>query len=595
MNKITTLVLLAIVGGLLLLVNFQKEREDDEQFKSGEALLGSIESVSMRTIFIDHTERDTVVGLEVRDGEWWVEDPVEYPADIPFLKELLTTLNQPAAFVAQSEREALAKHFSPPRATIRLAGVTADGESWEEQVEVGPVDADSTRLLVRVRDRIMRVKRNLDTVLLRHVSDFRDHRIFHMDPANVVRVQRRGFYINDGRLVPLEMQAEVLDGTWMLSKPERVSLDDMTYRVAFLPALIGLNVGIFVNDDPNIDVERWGLAVPDFEIVLEDRSGMLERVQFGYTESGGYYCKHADSHHVFQINMADLGRVTEPWLTMLDPLLVHVFRKDLAVVDLSTPSGGVRLTQVKEGEWVVASRAADGSFLELGPAEPSMIQDMFGYLEGARVGPYLVDKPEETAAAFADEADICTLHFTMGGQLVGFERQMRFGAESTGPDGAPMDSVLRDGDDLVGLVAPGMRPFFKLEPHAWLAKQVWALEESPLQLDRLTMTHDGLERAFVRKTQGTWHKEPGGASASELYEVLDPLLFLRAAGHIPGEATSELVGEVTVTFSSSIRAASWTALFGIGPEDRVLVEVDGRRSILQDATLHARLIDLIGR
>ena len=595
MNKITTLVLLALVGGLFFLVSLQKGREDAENFGTGEALIGSFESSSLRTIFIDHTERDTVVGLEVREGRWWVADPVEYPADVAFLNELLTALNQPAAYVARSERDELQEHFAPPRATIRLTGVGADGESWKEVVEVGPVDADSTRLLVRARGQVMRVKRTLDTVLLRNVADFRDHRIFHMDPGHVVKVHRRGFYVDEERLVPLAMEAQVDQGTWMLSKPERVSLDDYTFRVAFLPALVGLNVAFFVNDDPNINVERWGLAVPDFEILIEDNTGKLERVQFGHTESGGYFCKHADSHHVFQIDHADLGRVTEPWLTMLDPLLIHVFRKDLAQVDLAGPDHAVRLTQVKEAQWVVSAPQDDGSFVELGPAEPTMIQDLFGQLESARIGPYLIDRPEDAASAFADETEVHTLHFEMGGQLVGFERQMKFGATFPGPDGESMDSVQREGDDLIGLVAPGILPHFAFEAHAWLAKRVWALEEAPLQLDRLTLFHDGVQRDFVRKTQGTWHLESDGSSATSLYDMLDPLLFLRAAGHVPGEAIGGLDQEVRLTFHSTAQDASWTALFGIGPEDRVLVEVNGRRSILQDPTLHARLIELVGR
>ena len=126
----------------------------------------------------------------------------------------------------------------------------------------------------------------------------------------------------------------------------------------------------------------------------------------------------------------------------------------------------------------------------------------------------------------------------------------------------------------------------------WRSLALWSLKE--VRLKKLKLTRGEVEREYVRQIQGTWRYSDVDAVASELFDVLDSLIFLKASDHLPQDESLALPLEdpVTVQFQTVDGDISIAriGLVHIEGEQQTHVEVLGLRSLARDQGLHERLL-----
>lgn len=596
MNKSTVLVLalLALVlGGAVYL---QTEREKDYDPSLGEPLLGEGRIERVTGFRIDHIERGTQFHIVKEESEWRLIDPIAYPANEAMVKVFLEAFAMGAEYVPEGDLTDLEAHFERPRAVVFVTETMAGGATREHEIQVGELDVDGHRLEVRTRGKIMRTLRNLDTAIMRSLPDLRRKKLFRMRGQDVVSIQRLGADYRPDRAIDLTAVAERRGPRWVLSRPVDMQLDP---GVAGLWAIALANVRAerYLSDVDDPDLAAYGLKDPAIKLRLADRHGGDEEVHFGISPAGGWSARVAGDKHIVELDLGGLPQVLQPIEELWDTNLLQAFRRDIAAIELGRGDlPDLRFVQDDKENWTVAQRPNGQEGFDLPvAADVVAVEGLLAVLEQNEIEQWLRDPSESPAELFPPDSVRRGVWVELRGLLEGERQGGRLGARRVTEAGTELDVFVREGDQLAGLVTSQLASMLELDLADWRSRLLWELKE--IRLNRLRLARGERTREFTRQIQGTWRYTDVDAPATELFDVLDSLIFLKAEDHLSADEAAALPLEdpVRVEFTT-VDGDTSIALVGLVEregEAEAQVEVLGLRSVLKDQGLHGRLVQIL--
>ncbi len=587
----STLVLLAIVvAGLFALYLWQDRAERVRAQDEDLPLFEGLDAATVTAVRIESTERDTHVRAERgADGRWKLVDPVAVAADTALFDHLVSSaLSRRGSVVPASEGDARSLGFEPPRAILELESAS-NGAARRQRVEIGALDLDGDRVYVRVRGRILRTLRDLDTTLARHVDDYKSREVLQLDAREVVEAHRTGSAaFQHGETPPrLDLDAWVDGEQWRATAPVKAALDPVAMAL-WVQGATRLEAARHVQDGAAAPGD-YGLDPPELSIELVTARDARETLHCGRPEHAPgrkWFARLAGQPSIWAVDENAVRLLAAPIDSLLDHRLVR--RRSGAIDGITLRTDDRELLVARHGrEWNVSEKRGHGDFTFPRRAETARVDDLIGRLEAVEFAGFVFDR------AFEPSAGGGTLSVQSGDDV----QAGTIGARFTSESGAVALQFQRSGDSVVALVDTSLADLVRIPMEELLSLKLLDI----LEIDQASLRISGLgaERRYVRGKGGVWSAPDLAVRAQELDAVLDPLLFLRAEKHRPHGASDPLVDPITIEFTS--RADARTAYTigltapGDGAAPQVEVDIEGRRALLarKDQGLHAKLAALL--
>lgn len=586
MSRFTTLILLLVVMALGLSVYRQAQFEAEHPPEVLEALFKGVEPARVSAIRFENLERSIHARLE-RDGRgtWFLTDPIAYPAAPEVVDQVLQIVTgNVAGPVPPALADRAAAGLAPMRGFLEVEETMPEGPVRRTRVELGAVDLDGQRVFVARDGRVLRTPRNIETLLQRDLPDLRNRRLFRVDPTAVVEIERLGRIYLENSAPSADWSAIAEGESWRMYRPLRARLDG--HGMALYTTLLGsLRVARFVTDLPGADLEPYGLAPAWFSVRLRDRRGAESIVEFGQDKFRKTFARHPGLPHVYELEdqswnllvegVDNLGLLMEHWF--------HRLRRDsLAEVTLERGGRVTRLSRSPDGQWSVSERPVGETEFRLAvPAEHSAVDDLLTRLENDAKLTYLLDRrPEEAFPAGAPRDSIWLTPY-------GDQRQGGFvGGLIEAADGTQLLAFAREDEGVLAGLDPALNEVLDLDATHFFRRVVWDVTEAYLR--ELTITHAGRTKRYVRGDGFTWRPSDADVPARELRQLLDSILFLKAAAEVPPAERSEL-GDIVRLELVDADGKRLVAELGVNPAGVVELVHGVRRAKALDQSLHAAL------
>jgi hypothetical protein len=287
--------------------------------------LANVTAVQVRPSGKGQTEE--AILAERTNNTWRLVKPKAYPAQAAGIEDLLAALEELTAAFHIPEPE-LRKHpkadedsgFASPQASLII---------WQGNqrtiVHVGARTSPGDQVYLEVVGSEGAFV--VDATLLKHiprsVNDWRDTTFFSLDRFNFDRIAITN---NTASLVTM-LQRDTNSQLWRMVWPLRVRADSARIEDS-LHQLQNLRIGQFVSDDAKPDLEAFGLAPPDFELVLGDGTNTTVAFHFGKgltNDATQVYGRRLGESSIFTVSKAAVA----PWRASAndnfrDPLLLRI-------------------------------------------------------------------------------------------------------------------------------------------------------------------------------------------------------------------------------------------------------------------------------
>ena len=503
--------------------------------------------------------------------------------------QLLGVLGQNQAWrVSAQAEERQQEDLERPRAILELQ--TEDGQVHE--LKMCSVAVDSQRVLAIADGRVVRTMRNIETVLETSVHDWRSRRVFDMRPRDVIGVRRDGIDPLPDGVTELGLTARrSLDG-WFVERPRSFTADPGVTQT-WAELLTRLAVDKFVSDDPEPELQRFGLQAPAFSLTLMAQGGREEVIEVGKPVVNGnaYFVRRRGSHHVWSLEGRSFAMLFHTPSDLADRRLLRLPRESIERVQLRGGAQDLRLTHdFSSGDWTLAWRApgaGDEAWTAELPADLARVDGLLASLsQESSVARYLWDEPVEEA--FPEGGPLRAIWIESGGTRHGG----RVGPEYVGPAGTPARLFLREREDAVCVVPLEVAALLELTPEDLISLRLTQLSEPTLS--RIEISRGDVRRAYKKTIQTTWlHADLETGALPELLPVIEHLFFLQATAHVPRSESAPLEDVVTVRITD--RSGDETQ-FDVGrtAAGEVRAAIGSRQSVLRHAPLHADLVKITG-
>lgn len=591
MNRRTTWILALCVLLLGFVTWWQTSREGAASAEMDLALFEGVDKDRVTALRVENIERDIHMRLE-RDaqGRWTMTDPVTTPADEGLANFLLqSALDRHATPVPERESDVHKLGLEPPRIVLEIEEALV-GERKRSRIELGGLDPDGQRVNVRVRGRLVRALRDLDTTLSRPLDDFKSHSAMAVGTRDIIELHRRGRMVREGETSESDLTLEaLLDGaTWRITAPVQAALDPMGVSL-WISGAADLRIENYV-DQGSLLLSQFGLDPPEMSVELGLAQGDEHRLRFGrpgHAPGGAWYCTREGQPWVWTLDARAVNLLSVPIEDLIDHRLLRLARSAIDGLTLRSLERELHLSR-RARDWQVAARVTgERSYGPPVPADTGKVEDILARIDRTEfVSLLLNEKLEEKDARGA-------LHVEAGPETAGGI----FGGEVTGDKGGKAVRFRRDGDNLTALCDPSLFDLVRIP-----VEELWSLRlRETIEVDQreLKLSGAGTSRSFVHGSKGLWTHPDLAVEARELHEVLDSLLFVRAARHLPRGRSAVLQDPVQVEFTDTNQKKS-SYVIGQAPEAAggtlvVQIEVDGRRAVLMDQELHRKLLSILGQ
>jgi hypothetical protein len=587
-NARTLLVLALVVGALAYLALRQSKVDDAALAERDVPLFEDLDENQVVAVRIENVARDLHMRFE-RDGRggWQLTDPLVAPAErTPLDLIVQAAVARRGAVVPADEARDLSKlGLDPPRFVLDVESHVAGG-SARQRAEFGAADLDGQRIFVRTRGRVLRVLRDLEPLLDMELHELRSSSVSDVDARDVVELHRQGSVPLSGEGPGLDATLDAVadGGVWRATAPVTGILDPAVMAMYAQSTATYRFEKVF--DEGQRSLASMGLDPPELTIRLETIRNETVELVFGRTgtqRQGGWLGTRKGHGPVWEISGQDVRFLAAPVEDFLDHKLVRLRRSAIRRVELSTPSGEVRLVRGPRGWTVESARAGSSVFGPPAAAESGAIEDLIGDLERYELA--------EFRRSLAWDAGPAPHRYRI--EAEDGETGGTFGAPYTDATGSSAVRFQRAGETAVALGSAEILERLARPPQQFLSLRLLDTVES--ELSTIALSGEGRERRYARTPKGAWVVEGGDVEARELRGVLDALMFLKAREHVTGDARAPLRAPITVTLSTPAGVrGTFTVGRADGPDgERTEVEIEGRRSVLADAGLHARLAAIL--
>jgi hypothetical protein len=326
MNPKTTIWLIGmalVLGAYIYLVDLPAERTAARLAQPAK-LLPAFEPSKVTGLEISRSNQ--IVRAELRNSQWQLANPV-YPAQATAVESFLETLkglNRETEIAAQeiiSESGGLSPFgLDPPWATVRI-----QTETNVIQLRVGAKTLVGDRVYVQPAGAAGIFL--TDGALVQHlpasINQWRNPLL--LQPGGLIFDR-----IAIGGATSLKLERDSRSQLWRLADPitSRADFGRVEYLIQQLRST---RVSRFVSDDPNEDLERFGLQVPEAELTLACGSNTVFRIQFGKSPTNDptqVYVRRLSHTNVVLIPRELVDLVKRPYAEFQDRTLIS-FRPGL--------------------------------------------------------------------------------------------------------------------------------------------------------------------------------------------------------------------------------------------------------------------------
>jgi hypothetical protein len=584
----TLVVLVLAVAGLLYFAMRTADIEENALADLDVAAFSGLDANLVDAVRIENVPRDLNMHFaRESSGKWMLTDPLAARAQSAPLDLLVQGAARMRGPVVPPEeaRDPARLGLEPPRFVLTIEeGTGADAR--RRRAEFGANELDGSRFFVRVDGRILLVSREIEPFLDMQLHEFLSRTVSDADARLVIEFERVGNGPGDapGSAVDVSFEGLQEGGFWRATDPVVGQLD---------PVVMGLYLRSTLNysykqpiDEGSRTLSSLGLDPPELTLrfsLVDTEVVELVLGRSGMQRQGGWVATRTGSSIVFGITDEDMKFVAIPLEDLLDHQLIRARRGGIQRLDISSPRGEVRLVRGARGWSCAIARAGSRVFGPEEPAESRVIEDVLGELDRYELTGFL------RGAAF--EHGPAPVHWRIVAE--DGEYDGTFGAPYTDAAGATDVLFQRDGDTAVAHGDPKIVAGLTREPEQFLSLRL--LEVTEADLSGIRLRGAAGERYYARNAKGIWTRPGGEVEARELHGVLDGLLFLRASERIPEALRAPLEEKIGVDLEvqSAVRTHFDVGLATHDGARRVEAEVDGRRAVLADTSLHAKLATLI--
>lgn len=365
MNPKHTLYLMLLAGALFgYILLFERHRPDlEERAQIALRLFPDLNPAGIERIEIVRSNQ--AILAERHEGEWRLVSPM-YPAQSGRIEQWLARLQEStrraalkadevrseplgaAAFGLDPPAAAVLLHQPPHRVEFRLGSRTAVGEKAYLQF-AGTNEVVVTDATV------------LDG-LPGTVSDWRDPRF-----VDLSRLAFNRFAVTaDAREFEMEFGAETR--RWRMTRPRVARVDDTRFIQA-LQQLQALRVEQFIQDQPGVDLEPYGLHEPALTIEFGSGTNVVFGAQFGHSpddQPDVVYARRSDYPNVVTVSRQVFDVFGVPYRDFLDYRLVDVPLEQALRIEIQAAETFTLERQTNTAWRVVAPHPF--------PADPALVQ-----------------------------------------------------------------------------------------------------------------------------------------------------------------------------------------------------------------------------
>lgn len=594
MSRKTLAVLVAAVALLGYAAWRQLRREEHEKRSEDVALFAGVDPARVKRLLVENLERDQHLAFERDDrGRWWMTEPMRIRADQVTVQHLFEVLlERRGSPLPDSEADPKVLHLDPPRAILEME-VDPGGPSNRIRVDLGAIDLDGAHVNVRAGGRLLLTWRDIDTMLDRTLEDYMSHDVVELGARDVVELHRRGSLVRAGEKEASDLSFDALseDGVWRVTAPIAAPLDPDVAAV-YAQGLASLH-GERIVDFGHGLLGDFGLDPPEMTITASTFGAKTIVLRFGrpgHRPDVQWNCVVEGESTVWTVNLAAVDYFDSPVEIFLDPKLTRLPVPAVDALTLAFEGREMRVWKEKTPTrpgfvWKVSERAGPEAAFSKGiAADPRRVEDLIDRASNVKIASFLhgeVLEAGEVRGSIALEA---------GGEHQGGN----FGREVGTAEKGRAIRCQRAGDTIAGLADLGVLDLLRTPTSEVLSLVVVDLPE--IEQAGLTIRRGGAERVYVHTSKGIWTPPDVPIEARELRDVLDTLMILRATRRLPEGAPPPLVDPVEIEVRD---LAGGKTVFTIGrvpdaPEgERVQVEREGRRSVLKDQDVHARLLKIL--
>lgn len=590
MSRLTPLILLVVVGALALLAVRQTEREAAGRPPEPTPLFQGVELRRVSAIRLENIRASRHMRFERDDaGRWFMTDPVAWAAEPGLMDKVFGVIQRNGATPVPDQLVAdAAESFEPPRGFLETTEVLENGEKRKTRIEVGGLDLDGMRVYIRRDGVTLRTARNLETLFSFTEADFRSKKLFGFLGNSITKIERVGGWYDEtdpegGE--SLGFMAIPEGYSWRIHEPVRV-LGDPVLLTLWSRFLRGAEGQRFVSDRVDVDLADYNLDQPWFSIHVTTLGGGVQTVHVAaYRDK--VFARREGFPNVYQLTEDVTSKLREPHELFYESSFVRVPKDDVRHIWIQREDETIRMTR-KRGDWSVAKKAAGVAAFSMElPADKRVAEDLLALAEKSEVLRYFNDvKPGEFFEAGRGKRGFWLEPYQdvrQGGYLGDLVRT---------PQGTEVAPFLREGDSVVGSLAPELYEVTDRPLESFLDRNLWTLQN--IRMSALVIERDGSERRFKRTATDDWQPEDAAVPARELDPVLDHLLFLKADEHIAEGDRMGLEGIITVTFSDSA-GTTHVARFGKSGDGRAQVITGALQATLKRPQLYDDLVALMDR
>ena len=463
--------------------------------------------------------------LQRRDTEWFLEEPVKYPANRAEVEQLLSAvefLEVVETFEVKHPAKDLGQYgLERPRSVLRM--------SWndkEEAIELrqGKDSAMGKRAYAQVqkgKPTVYVIDGGVFTHVEKTADDWRDRSVLPFSPSAVEAVT----LTRDGK----ESELRRKDGTWHIMRPFLARASSPAVD-RYLGALRGLQASAFVAKD-NSDLKAFGLADPALKVRLksEGRSGDLS-VHFGGTvtnDASAIYARREDvGALVFAVPTNRMAEWNVSLDALRDPRVAGVDSGDVGAVTLRTGSNLLSAVRA-DGVWRLGG--TNGARAN-GEAVEAFVQRVTA-LEASR---FVADAATDLkASGFDHPGTVVTLSVPArapdggGKSRDGGKTEPRTREVSVELGRVSGDETLcrNSAEPFILAVTNRALEFLKVAPWDW--RDVAVLDRKASDVTEVVVTTNGAPRVFTRTGTG-WKTDGASVDETAMSGLLGQLTALRA-------------------------------------------------------------------
>lgn len=292
--------------------------------------------------------------FEKQDGEWYMREPVQYPANENSVKRLLSEFYYTKRIATLSKEElksveAGLEAFGLKSPRIRLEVKTGDASQKISLGKSTAIESSIYALLERDGKRhVVVVPKKLDSYCELDVVLWRSRELFRYQLSDVERVNLRH------RQIEIEIAKDSDTGEWKIRKPLEAEVDQAEMN-KFLSEMRSMKVGGFLGATDGA-LTTLGLSSPELILQISSMGRGTSSLKVGSSadkEKKFYLARMAARPDVFMVSAENVNRIRSLLSDVRDRKLVSFeYVANVRKLFLQRKGMELKLNREPTGEWV---------------------------------------------------------------------------------------------------------------------------------------------------------------------------------------------------------------------------------------------------